>query len=53
MTPGQGYTPFVNMKNFDAIYELITHFYLFWYGVYWHNPEDIGIAVGTWAKTFS
>ena len=41
------------MRNFDAIYELVTHFWLFWYGVYWHNPEDIGIAIGTWAKTFS
>ena len=21
--------------------------------MYWHNPEDIGIAIGIYAKTFS
>ena len=41
------------MKSFDAIWTLITNFFLFWYGVYWHNPEDIGIAIGIYAKTFS
>ena len=48
-----GFTWFDNLHNYDAIYELVTNFFLFWYGIYWHNPEDIGIAVGNWVKVFT
>ena len=41
------------MNNFDAIYNLVTNFFLFWYGVYWHNTEDLGIAIGNYIKIFS
>ena len=42
-----------NMNNFDAIKELLMHFWLFWYGVYWHNIEDCGLAIGVYAKVFA
>jgi len=30
--------------------ELVESFFLFWYGIFWSQPEDIGFAIGVYIR---